>query len=235
MFIHGAGASSAAWMGILSRVGRFRRSLAFDLPGHGQSTGAVSSVDEMRDAIGVSAAKLCLGPSVVVGHSLGGLVALSAALSWPDKVAGLVVVCAGARMKVAQPVFDVLEKSWPAWPRLLAETAYSPETPPDIRAQGASIAVAASQAQTTADFRAVAECDLRHRVGQVGAIRCPTLIVAGGDDFLAPVKWGALLAEAIPGAKIALLPRCGHMPMHEQPDALAKVLLEFLGGITART
>jgi 3-oxoadipate enol-lactonase len=221
LFVHGAGASSAVWIGVMHRLARERRCVALDLPGHGRSGGAAASIEAMRDAVGEAAGVLCLGPSVLVGHSMGGLVALAAALAWPDKVAGLALVATSARIPVAQPLVALIEREWARWPAFQAEGAYSPETPADVRRRGASIACAASQAQTLADYRALAAVDFRPHLA---AITCPTLVVTGAHDVLTPPKWGAATAAAIPGARLVTLPRSGHMPMHEAPDALVTEL-----------
>ncbi len=94
VLIHGAGASSAIWMMVLTRVARGGHAIAIDLPGHGPSAADGAALDgaagltlaRYRDAVGELAGTLCLGPSVLVGHSLGALVAIEAALAWPDKV-----------------------------------------------------------------------------------------------------------------------------------------------------
>jgi len=224
VLVHGAGASSAIWMGTLQRLARSRRCVAVELPGHGQSGGAIASIDEARDAVGLVAATLCLGPSVLVGHSMGGLVALAAALAWPDKISGLVLVASAARVGVGEPFLRVLRDAWPSWPALLAEGAYSPETPADVRRRSASIACAATQAQTLADYVALAAVDFRTRLVEV---RAPTLVVAGAHDVMVLPKWSVAAAAAIPGARYLELPRCGHMPMHEQPELLAKSLRDF--------
>jgi pimeloyl-ACP methyl ester carboxylesterase len=224
LFIHGAGASSAVWLGTLHRLARSRRGVALDLPGHGRSEGKVSTIAEMRDAVGLAAATLCLGRSVLVGHSMGGLVALAAALEWPEKVAGLVLVGSAARLGVGEPFLRVVRDEWARWPTFLAEGAYSPETPADVRRRGAGIACAASQEQTLADYVALGQVDLRPRLAE---LRVPTLVVHGAHDVMALPKWGAAAAASIPGARLVELPRCGHMPMHEQPEALAEALRDF--------
>jgi pimeloyl-ACP methyl ester carboxylesterase len=224
LFIHGAGASSAIWLGVMHRLSTRRRCVALDLPGHGRSEGGAKTLDELRDAVGLLAATLCLGPSVLVGHSLGGLVAQAAALAWPDKVAALGLVTTSARIGVAPVVFENLEQHWPRWPAMVAETAYSPETPPDVRRRGASIAVNASQGQTIADFRICAATDLRK---DVAGIRAPAVVVIGAHDLMTPPKWGEALASSIPSARLTRIERCGHMPMHEAADSLAAALSDL--------
>jgi pimeloyl-ACP methyl ester carboxylesterase len=224
LFVHGAGGSSAIWLTTLHRVGRVRRSVAFDLPGHGRSAGSVESVDDWVQAIGQTAAGLCLGPSVLVGHSLGGLAVLAAALAWPDKVAGLVLVTTAARLGVSSPLLDRIATAWPEWPTTIQEMGHSPDTPLATRRRSTAIAMGASQAQTLADFRGAPGLDLRARLG---AVTAPTLVIAGRHDLMVPPKWSAALAEGIPGARLVTL-ASGHFPMHEDPDAFTRALCEFL-------
>jgi pimeloyl-ACP methyl ester carboxylesterase len=222
LFIHGAGASSAVWLNVMHRLARQRRSIALDLPGHGRSEGRVDTLEAMRDAVGLAAGTLCLGRSILVGHSMGGVVALSAALEWPDKVFALVLVASSARILPSPPFLHMLEHEWARWPLFLAEGGYSPETPREIRRRSASIACAADQAQTRADYGVLAASDLR---GRLAELRVPTLVVAGAHDVMVPGKHAAATAAAIPGARLLTLPRVGHFPMHEDASALAEALL----------
>ena len=225
LFIHGAGGSSAIWLSSLHRLARERRAVAIDLPGHGRSTGSAETFDDLVGAVGATAATLCLGRSILVGHSLGGLIALAAALAFPDKVAGLVLVASASRFSVSPRLFDVLENHFGRWPELLAEMGFSPATSPDLRRRGASLAAQAGQKQTLADFQI---CTTRDATASLGEVRAPTLIISGADDLLCPPKWGDVLEAGIPGARRVALARCGHFPMLERPDDYANLLLEFV-------
>src|SRR5436190_5870902 len=107
LLVHGAGASSAIWMMSMARIARASHAVAIDLPGHGpspmpESGAAALTLAAYRDAVGEPAASLCLGGSVLVGHSMGALVAIEAALAWPDKVRGLVLCAAAAQLPVRE-------------------------------------------------------------------------------------------------------------------------------------
>ncbi len=227
VLVHGAGASSAIWLSVIGRLARDRRVIAIDLPGHGRSGGDPRSIEELRDAVGLTCAALCLPPAILIGHSMGGLVVLDAALAWPDKVAGVVSVASGATIPVSSAIFEALA-SWPKWPAVFAELAYAPEMPRDQRRRAAALASTASQARTEADYRAVAGYDARDRVRE---LRAPLLAVTGADDLMTPPKLGAALAAAAPGGKYVELAGSGHMPMQEKPAQLAAAIGGFLAGI----
>ena len=64
-----------------------------------------------------------------------------------------------------------------------------------------------------------------------GRVEVPTLLVWGEHDQLLPAELAAAWQEAIPGARLALIPDTGHVPMVEDPSAVAQALLEFLDGL----
>jgi pimeloyl-ACP methyl ester carboxylesterase len=133
LLIHGAGASAAIWMMVMARLGRVTRAVAIDLPGHGPSPvaeqegegdgrgGERPTLMRYRDAAGELAALVGLGRSVVVGHSMGALIAIEAALAWPDKVAGLVLCAAARRLPVSRELIGVLAERYDQFPVWLAE------------------------------------------------------------------------------------------------------------------
>jgi pimeloyl-ACP methyl ester carboxylesterase len=63
----------------------------------------------------------------------------------------------------------------------------------------------------------------------LGAIRCPTLVVVGDGDELTPPDRAREMASGIPGARLAIVPECGHLSTLEQPTAVTGLMLEFLG------
>src|SRR4051812_6659803 len=160
LLIHGAGASSAIWMMVLTRVARAGHAIAIDLPGHGPSAAEGTAIDgaggltlaRYRDAVGELAATLCLGPSVLVGHSLGALVAIEAALAWPDKVRALVLCAAAPRLGVDPELARLLRDDPRGVIGWLAEHALSPRARPAVRRGFLAAGAATPVDVTRADF-----------------------------------------------------------------------------------
>ena len=113
MFIHGAANDHSVWA-LQSRYFAYHgfNVLAVDLPGHGKSTGpALSSIQDMAgwavrvlDAIGIERA-------VLVGHSMGSLIALEAAASAPQRVQKLALIATAFPMKVSEALLDTAERT----------------------------------------------------------------------------------------------------------------------------
>jgi pimeloyl-ACP methyl ester carboxylesterase len=226
--IHGAGSSSVIWMDLVRRLAPRRRVLALDLPGHGQSDrwhdGEVT-IDHYRDAVGTVCAELKIARAVLIGHSMGGLVALAAAAAWPERVAGLMLVASGAQLPVLPELLERLRGDFPRFGKWLARQAWSASTPLDTIERWGTLALSADQATTEADFAAVARFDGRPLLP---TLRAPTVALAGADDRLAPPALAHEIAATVRGAEAVVVRRAAHMVLQEQPDAFFAALDRLL-------
>jgi pimeloyl-ACP methyl ester carboxylesterase len=220
LLVHGAGASSAIWMMTMARVARRAHVVAIDLPGHGPSPrpeGGIAglSIAAYRDAVGGLAATLGLGPSVLVGHSMGALVALEAALAWPDKVLGLVLCGAAPRLPVSDALLELLRDEPARVPAWMAEHGLSPRVRAAVRRGFLAAGIVTDPDVTLADFEAVRATDLGDRVR---SLTCPVLWLDGADDgIVAPT-------EARPG-EVRRLEGVGHLVPIEAPEAVAEAVM----------
>lgn len=238
--IHGAGMSSVVWMDLVRRLAPGRRVVAPDLPGHGQSDRWHEiSIDGYRDAIGTVCATLKIPRAILVGHSMGAAVALSCALAWPERVAGLVLLNGGARLAVSADVMGLLDRCLPTgplgekeWidrmPDALAELCFSPATPPDLRARWQAVLLSAQREVILDDFRACGRFDVRDKMPELASRRIPTLLVSGRDDLMVPTGQVQKTAALLPGARHVVIEGSGHLSHLEQPAAFYPHLEEFI-------
>lgn len=219
VLVHGAGASAAIWMMAMARLARRAYVVAIDLPGHGPSPApeggaAELSIEAYRDAVGMLAATLGLGPSMLVGHSMGALVAIEAALAWPDKVRGLVLAGAAPRLPVREELLALIREDHAGVPAWMAEHGLSPRAKPAVRRGFVAAGLVTPPEVTLADFEAVRGADLSERLG---ALACPVVWLDGADDQIAPP------ADGRPG-QVRRLDGVGHLVPIEAPEAIAEAV-----------
>lgn len=225
ILIHGAGGNHLHWPAALRRLPG-ATVYAIDLPGHGRSEGPgreriedyAADVLRFMDAVGVAR-------GVLVGHSMGGAIAQMTALLAPERVAGLVLVGTGARLRVAPVLLDGILQDARAAIALITEWAWGPEADPVMVARGRQMMARVNPQVVWGDFAACDRFDIRERVGEIAA---PTLIITGAEDRMTPPKFGQWLAERIPGARFVLVEGAGHMVMLEKPDPVASAVQEFV-------
>jgi pyruvate dehydrogenase E2 component (dihydrolipoamide acetyltransferase) len=241
VFVHGLGGSQSTWQMVLPDLAERYRVCALDLPGHGQSDVPPPADDTyrlpgLRLAAEQAIQELGLAPAVVVGHSLGGAVALQLALEQPELVRALVLVDSlGLGDEINPELLDRIEAppSREEARRLLAlffhnqqhvlesgvEELYQQQQRPG--AQEAVRAVAAA----TMD-RAGQHTGLPERLGQLGV---PVLVVWGAEDRVIPAAHATSAAQAIPRAQVVVLDQAGHVPHIEQAQSFTQALERFLG------
>jgi pimeloyl-ACP methyl ester carboxylesterase len=175
------------------------------------------------------------GPLVLCGASMGGMVAMEAARQAPGRVRGLALLGTSARpeddeFRVVREKAIVLFQQGRAREVIEpnAAMAFHPlhANDPRLVADYVDFVLRAGADQLVRQNRAViARPDARRHLPQV---RCPTLVVCGADDQLAPPDRSREIASLVPGAELVLLPECGHMLTMEQPAAVNAQLRRWL-------
>jgi len=235
VFVHGAAFDHSVWQWQSRYFAHHGFCvLAVDLPGHGRSPGTIRTRIEdwaawlvgLLDAAGLERAAF-------VGHSMGSLVVLDAALHAPDRVSRLALVGSAVPMGVgeaflaaareAPPVAFDMEATW-GHARL---SQLSASAVPGSTLLGASRSLN-GRSRPGALAAALEACNAYHPdAAALRSLAVPTLVVAGKRDQMTPFKAGRALASEIPHARFAAL-EAGHSMMSEAPRELLRVLREFL-------
>ena len=236
LFVHGFPLCRGAWEKQVAAFAPDHRVLAPDLRGLGESEASESPVSMARfaDDLAELLHTLNTGPVTLVGHSMGGYVALAFVDRHPDLVDGLVLV--GTRAGADTP--ETAEKRRASAARVLREGSdfivadMAPKMlAADNQDQGLARQVRAllegSKPLGIANaLKAMADRpDMTSRLGQ---IRVPTLVITGADDTLIPPSESELLAREIPGATLELIPGAGHLVAFEQAGAFNECLRAWL-------
>ena len=232
VLVHGAGGTSMHWPGELRRLPE-TSVYALDLPGHGQSPGAgCTTIAEYAQVVVDWADALALPRFVLAGHSMGGAIAQTVALHHPQRLAGLILMGAGARLAVSPAILDGVRQDYAATARLIAEWAYKRQAAPATVDAYVAAMLTIPAGVTHGDFLACSTFDV---TGEVSQIDLPTLVVVGLEDRLTPPKLSRFLAQQIPAARLVEAPEAGHMVMFEQDAVVVAAVQEFMGTLAAST
>jgi pimeloyl-ACP methyl ester carboxylesterase len=227
VLIHGAGGTHLHWPPRIRRL-QGRAVYALDLPGHGVSHGpGQSTIAGYRQTVETWMLALGLPPVVAVGHSMGGALALTLALDAPDRVAGLVLVGTGARLRVHPMLLEATRPGGGAADALpgLMSSWYGPAASPRMRELAARSLMATDISVLHGDFLA---CDAFDVMDRLSAIERPALVAVGEEDQMTPVKYGRYMADHLAHARLEIVPGAGHMVMLEQPAATEGILAGWL-------
>jgi pimeloyl-ACP methyl ester carboxylesterase len=173
-----------------------------------------------------------LGRPHVLGHSIGGWTAAEMAAMSPGAVDRLVLVAPAGLKPEKGEILDIFFHT-PAQVREL--TVHDPKTIPEWdelfgRAPTpAELETAERNREMTARLTWKPYMHNPRLPRFLPRITNPALIVWGREDRIVPVECGEQYRRALPNAKLTVLDRCGHLPPIEQPDAFAKLVLDFLG------
>ena len=174
------------------------------------------------------------GRFAVAGHSMGGYVALELMRQAPDRVERLALLNTNARADTPESTENrrrlvaLAQRDFPAviatlMPRLM--TPRHLQDPIRTGIVGAMALAVGREAFERQQEAIIGRVDSRPHLG---AIRCPTLVVAARDDQLMPVEVLKELADGIPGARLTTIEECGHMSTVEQPARVLAALVEWL-------
>jgi pimeloyl-ACP methyl ester carboxylesterase len=232
VLIHGAGGTHLYWPPEIRRLKGYCV-YAIDLPGHGKSDardGQQSIAEYARQIIQWLEASQ-LRRAVLVGHSMGGAIALTLAIHHPEYVLGLGLIGAGARMKVRPELLSYISDSTTFYKatKFIVSSSFSPAAPPRL------VELASRRMEVTRQsvlYGDLVACDHFDVMNQLDAIRQSTLVLCGADDQLTPVRYAQYLSRLIPNACLCVVPNAGHMVMLEQPHLVAERLLLFLKDIS---
>ena len=239
--LHGLGSCGDDWAPQIPALAERYRVLTVDLPGHHRSArprGALS-IDRMAADVDALLDRLAVEGVHVVGLSLGGCVALALALRAPARVQSLVLVNAFAHLRPQRlraairsggRAFLALAAPMSLVAAYVAREAFPRADQAALRETARARLAANPRRHYLACLATLMRFDVRDRLG---AIRCPTLVIAGARDVTVPLAAKKLLAESIPGARLCVVADSGHVTPFDQADRLNQLLGEHLAAAGA--
>ncbi len=251
VLVHGIASRASQWEGVMSRLAEHVHVLAPDLLGHGGSAKPRGDYSLGAHACGIRDLLSALGHDrvTVVGHSLGGGIAMQFCYLFPERAERLALIAAGglgrevtlvlraATLPGAGVALPLVTSSWVRGAgRVLGGLLDRARVPVDPGTAEAlyglsSLSDAATRSAFVHTARAVLDLrgqrvDARNRLYLTADL--PLLVVWGRRDRIIPVAHGQSLAAAVPSSRLEVFDRSGHFPHLTEPERLADVLADWL-------
>jgi 3-oxoadipate enol-lactonase len=245
VLIHGLSMDSSAWFNQIPVLSQKYQVIVFD----NRSVGQTDAPNEAysTEMMAVDAAALLKFLNVdnahILGFSMGGMIAQTIALKYPELVKSLLLTSTAARFPArAKHLVQI-------WLRMLNENVsletriregfswvYTNEFFEHDETVTASVNLALNHPHPlsihgfTGQVAALMQHDTRSRISQISV---PTLVLIGGDEILIPVEFSEELAAKIPKAQLVILERGGHNCWMEFPEPFNQAVMQFLEGLTS--
>jgi len=230
VLIHGAGGDYLHWHPSLRRIKGYQI-YALDLPGHGKSAGVgYQSIDQYSESILDWMEEVKLHRAVLVGHSMGSAISIALALDHPARVSALVLIGAGARLKVNPELLNASssETTYRKAIDKIVKWSFHPDTPTKQLELVTRRMEEVRPSVLHGDFIA---CDCFNEVERINRIYKPTLIICGEQDQMTPVRFSQYLADNIANAQLVIIPNAGHMVTLERPELVIESISGFVPSI----
>lgn len=240
VFVHGFATSGHLWRDVVSLMPPGRRLVVLDLLGHGRSDPPETRPLTLHAHAGRLVALLgALGieSACVVGHGMGGAIAQSLALHWPQRVTRLALLSSFAfgdwpprDVKIARATLAITRRLPPAWLLSMVRTQLERGYADSLRATHSIDKYGrpfATPDGRDALVRHIAALDARETgalAARLGEIAIPTSVIWGVHDPFLPISLGRRLAEAIPGATFECVPGASHFLPEDAPRQVADAL-----------
>jgi len=244
VFLHGIGSGAAGWEAQLAHFGRTHRAIAWDAPGYGGSgelEPLAPAAADYADALAGLLDALGIERTILVGNSLGALMAAAFVHRYPDRVGALVLSDAAsghAKLsvedrdeKLMQRLDDVAELG----PAGMAEKRASKliGSAAETGARNKVIRVM-SKIRPKGYGQAARMLSLADIFAELQGCRAPALVVCGAEDQATPPETNRRIAAALPGARFELLAGIGHLPYAEAPARFNALVGEFLASLAVK-
>jgi 3-oxoadipate enol-lactonase len=233
ILLHGVGSTKRAWHPQLAHFAAGRRTVAFDLPGYGESESRPGATrDDFARAIFAGVTALGIERAHVCGLSLGGVVALAMHTAATKRCVSLILANSFAVHPEGGAIYErslaaCRELGMQGLANARVDALLAPGAPPAVRDEVVATMAAIDPAAYAVGAEAVWLADQRERAA---AVRCPTLILCGSADRVTPPALSEALKDLMPHAGLVEIAGAGHLSNLEQPAIFNRVVAAFLAG-----
>lgn len=244
IFAHGFGSDQTAWRHQVAAFAKSYQIVLFDHVGAGNSDLSAysphrySSLYSYAEDLLDLCAELKLQNSILVGHSVSGMISLLAALVDPNYFSKLVFIGASPRYLNDQSYYGGFEQSdldqlykamstnYYAWAVGFAPMMMATQDQPELAQEFAKTLSAIRPDIAQAVARVIFQSD--HRL-ELTRLNVPTVILQASDDIAVPPQVGQYMADKIPKSTLVNIPARGHLPHISAPDIVTQAIAQCLG------
>jgi pimeloyl-ACP methyl ester carboxylesterase len=233
VLIHDAGGDYLSWPPEIRRLPGYHV-ITLDLPGHGKTAGpGCQSVQDYARVVAEFIDVIGIFRAVFVGQAMGGAIALTIALDYPDRVAGIGLISTGPTLPIPSSIIEnaANASTLPLAIKNLQELSLGSQTPEQLKG---IVLKRLTETRQTLLLNDLLACDRFNVTDRLNAIRKPVLVVCGTADKLTPMAFSEILSSRIPGAALQTVEGAGHILVFEQPARLARLISVFLATIPYR-
>ncbi|MGY5878898.1 MAG: alpha/beta hydrolase [Candidatus Thorarchaeota archaeon] len=214
IFIHGSGGSSATWFMQLRGLSDSYHVIAVELNGHGKSPDRQEENATESYLADIGEIVKQYDKPVIGGHSMGGMLAQLFALRYPELISGIILVGTGARLRVAQFIFETIDNNFDEYVEGAGNFMFYEDTSKELIEASKIEIRKCKPAIIRRDFAACNGFDIMDRVSEISL---PTLILVGEQDIMTPVKYSKYLHDNMQNSTMHVIEKAGHSVMLEQP------------------
>ncbi len=223
--IHGAAGDARLFHGQLKYFGKEITALSLDLPYHGKSTGRNNlTIRDYSESITAVMEHENLTHCILIGHSMGGCVALDYYQNHRKRVKGMVLVGTSAKLPVSDELSFLLNTDIEAFSRRVINMTFSKDTG-ILTSLFKNGLIESRKDAIYNDMIVSRSVDFTHLLHEIGI---PVLCLANRGDELIPYKLTKRMCEKIPGGEFHLYDYKGHMPFFEYKDEFNRSIAAFL-------
>jgi pimeloyl-ACP methyl ester carboxylesterase len=237
--LHGMG-GAGKWEAYHMALGTVALTYVPQLPGwpEGRPPTGIASVQDYAELVMKFLDAVGIDQGILLGHSIGGWLALSSAIACPDRISRLILVNAMGLEVPSTPAPDLLAMDEESFAKavfgrlglIATAQAYgfgaeweNVRRGPEFERQWKGRGLVASLVQ--------GPCADPALIRQARAISAETLLIWGRLDGIVPLSHGEALRATLPRARLYVVDRCGHLPMVEKPETFHRLLYDFLVGV----
>ncbi len=235
VFLHGLAGNSRSWEGQIDHFSKTHHVIAWDTPGYGRSDNIKSDINIYTNCLNELLGSLIKDQFLLVGHSMGGVLAGHYANRFQSKLLGLVLSCThagnGLKRGLALPkryqqrVDDLKTMTTESYGKSRAKAMLALNTPSAVFNKAANIAADTQIDGLTNAIRIILETD---NTRSLSSLNLPTMVISGSVDPVVPKEKTDQLHHLVSGSQTAVITHAGHAPYLEKNNNYNKVISDFM-------